>query len=65
MNLVPQSALLNLSAGWRRLERLAQANPGCFLAIEVDYDDESQTPSDFTYLVVVEDTLTFERFANA
>jgi hypothetical protein len=45
INLIPQNARLNLSAGWRRLERLAQAHPGCFISVEARYEDLSQTPT--------------------
>jgi hypothetical protein len=44
INLVPQDAELNVSGAWRRLERWAQSRPGAFLAVEVSYDDDSQTP---------------------
>jgi hypothetical protein len=64
INLIPQDAALNISAGWLRLERLAQANPGCFFAIEIGYGDESQTPASFTYLVVADGAVTYERFTN-
>jgi hypothetical protein len=64
INLVPQSAALNISGAWRRLERLAHAQPGAFLAVEVGYDDDSQTPSRFTYVVAAEGALTVEDFAN-
>lgn len=64
INLVPQSATLNVSGPWRRLERLAQAHPGAFVAVEVGYADASQTPSRFTYLVAVECALSVEQFAN-
>jgi DNA/RNA non-specific endonuclease len=65
INLISQSARLNVSGAWRRLERLAQSNPGAFLAIEVGYSDDSQTPSRFTYVLAVDGTLTIESFANA
>lgn len=64
INLVPQSAALNLSGAWRRLERLAQVQSGSFLAVEVSYDDDSQTPSRFTYLVAAAGVLTFGSFTN-
>ena len=64
INLVAQDAALNVSAAWRRLERWAQARPGSFLAIEVTYDDDSQTPARFVYLVAAERELRYERFAN-
>ena len=64
INLIPQSARLNISGAWRRLERLAQSNPGAFLAVEVGYSDDSQTPARFTYVVAVDGMLTIERFAN-
>jgi hypothetical protein len=47
-----------------RLERWAQARPGAFLAVEVSYDDDSQTPAGFVYLVAAERELRYERFAN-
>jgi hypothetical protein len=64
INLVPQDAALNVSGAWRRLERWAQARPGAFLAVEVSYDDDSQTPAGFVYLVAAEGELRCERFAN-
>src|SRR5258706_9510125 len=64
INLVPQDAALNVSGAWRRLERWAQARPGAFLAVEVSYDDDSQTPAGFVYLVAAERELRYERFAN-
>jgi hypothetical protein len=64
MNLVPQSAALNVSGTWRRLERLAQSHPGTFVAVEVRYADESQTPSGFTYVVIADGHLVVEHFAN-
>jgi hypothetical protein len=48
----------------RQLERLAQANPGCFVAIEATYDDETQTPAQLTYLVAANRVLTYEGFSN-
>jgi hypothetical protein len=65
INLIPQSASLNISAGWRRLERLAQTQPDAFVAVEVGYEDDSQTPSRFTYVVATAGTFTVESFANA
>jgi hypothetical protein len=65
INLIPQSAALNIGGPWRRLERLAHANPGCFLAIEATYeDDTTQTPAQLTYLVATNGVLTYERFRN-
>lgn len=65
INLIPQNASLNISRQWRRLERLAQSNPGCFIAVEATYDNEPQTPAELTYLVAANGTLMFERFKNA
>jgi hypothetical protein len=64
INLIPQDAHLNLSAGWRRLERMAQAHPGCFIAIEARYGDLSQTPSELVYVVGAGGTLGWESFSN-
>jgi hypothetical protein len=64
INLIPQSASLNISGPWRQLERLAQANPGCFVAIEATYDDETQTPAQLTYLIAANGALTYKRFSN-
>lgn len=64
INLVPQNAALNISGAWRRLERWAQARPGAFLSVEVSYDDDSQTPARFVYLVATEQQLHYERFDN-
>jgi hypothetical protein len=65
INLVPQDAALNVSGAWRRLERWAQARPGAFLAVEVSYNDDRQTPAGFVYLVAAERELRYERFANS
>jgi hypothetical protein len=65
INLVPQDRTLNVSAGWRRLERFAQRQVGAFIAVEVIYDDDSQTPAQFTYLVTADGVLNYERFQNA
>jgi hypothetical protein len=65
INLVPQNAALNASGAWRRLERLTQSHPGSFVAVEVGYDDDSQTPSRFTYIVAAVGALTIEHFLNA
>jgi hypothetical protein len=64
INLIPQSAALNISGPWRQLERLAQANPGCFVAIEATYDDETQTPAQLSYLVAANGVLTYKCFSN-
>lgn len=64
INLIPQDAALNVSGAWRRLERLAQANPGCFVAVEASYDDEAQTPAQLTYVVAASGTLVVEEFSN-
>jgi hypothetical protein len=64
INLIPQSAALNISKAWRRLERLAQGQPDAFVAVEVSYEDDSQTPARFTYVVAAAGELTFESFAN-
>ena len=64
INLIPQDAALNISGAWRQLERLAEANPGCFVAIEESYDDDTQTPAQLTYVVAANGTLTFEHFSN-
>jgi hypothetical protein len=64
INLVPQDATLNVSAGWRRLERFAQSHPGAFVAVEVIYDDQSQTPARFVYLVAENRLLEYEHFEN-
>jgi hypothetical protein len=64
INLVPQNAAVNVSGAWRGLERLAQQNPDCVVAIEAAYDDESQTAASLTYLVAYERTLTYRRFEN-
>jgi hypothetical protein len=65
INLVPQDRALNVSAGWRRLERFAQRHPGSFVAVEVIYDDESQTPARFVYLVAENRVLEYEHFENS
>ena len=65
INLIPQSAALNISKAWRRLERLAQAQPDAFVAIEVIYEDDRQTPSRFTYVVATAGAFTVESFVNA
>src|SRR3990170_257973 len=62
--LIPQDQALNISRRWRRLERRAQANPGSFVAVEVTYDDEGQTPMAFVYLVVADGRVEYERFEN-
>jgi len=64
INLVPQDAALNVSGAWRRLEQWAQARPGAFLAVEVSYDDGSQTPARFVYVVAADHELRYQRFAN-
>lgn len=64
INLIPQSAQLNVSGAWRRFERLAQNSPGCFVAIEASYEGESQTPARLTYLVAAKGTLTYDSFDN-
>lgn len=65
INLVPQDRTLNVSADWRRLERFAQRHPGAFVAVEVIYDDQSQTPARFVYVVAHDGTLGYEDFENA
>ncbi len=64
INLIPQSARLNLSGAWRRLEQTAQAHPGCFVAIEARYEDTSQTPAELIYMVAAARALTWESFSN-
>jgi hypothetical protein len=64
INLVPQEASLNVSSAWRAFERWAQSRAGAFVAIEVIYADDSQTPAALVYLVADDDELRYERFEN-
>jgi hypothetical protein len=64
INLIPQSAALNISGRWRSLERWSQTHPGSFLAVEVIYNDGTQTPSAFVYVATCEGTIKYEEFEN-
>jgi DNA/RNA non-specific endonuclease len=65
INLIPQNRRLNMSGGWRRLERLAQRRPDAFVAVAAIYDDASQTPARLAYVVAVDGVLEYEIFENA
>ena len=49
INLVNQSAKVNLGKRWRDIERLAAKNPGTAIAVHMIYEDESDRPSAFEY----------------
>jgi hypothetical protein len=70
INLIPQDRRLNRGHGadgrrWRRLERLAAANPGYGLFVRALYDDAGDIPVTLEYLFVSPDGLVqIERFRN-
>jgi len=70
INLIPQDRRLNRGWGadgrrWRRLERLAAANPFSGLFVRAVYDDPSDVPVRLDYLLVAPDGLVqLERFRN-
>lgn len=49
MNIVPQSAVLNLGREWRAIETLAAENPGTAVALHLVYGDDSDRPVAFEY----------------
>ncbi|MGW0035525.1 DNA/RNA non-specific endonuclease [Gordonia sp. NPDC003376] len=64
-NLVVQSARVNLSARWRRMEKYAATRPGTFLFVRCIYRDTSSTPAAFEYgLILDDDSIIVERFLN-
>lgn len=60
----PPGREANVSGAWRALERWAQARAGTFISVEVLYDDDTQTPARFVYLVADEREVRYERFDN-
>jgi len=70
VNLVPQAARLNRGwsdAGrrWRALERICAGSEGVFLFVTVLYEDVSDVPSGFEFLVRTPDGVEIvERFIN-
>lgn len=69
INLVPQAATLNRGRSpegrrWRLVERLA-SQPGASVFVRALYDDPSDVPARFEYLVVTPDGIVhLDRFAN-
>jgi hypothetical protein len=49
INLVNQSAKVNLGKQWRDIERLAAKNPGTAVAVHMIYEDDSDRPAAFEY----------------
>lgn len=49
INIVAQKASVNLGRQWRKIEKLAAANPGTAVAIHLIYDDDSDRPAAFEY----------------
>lgn len=49
INLVNQSAKINLGKQWRDIEKLAAKNPGTAVAVHMLYDDDSDRPAAFEY----------------
>jgi hypothetical protein len=70
INLVPQAAALNRGRTpegrrWRRLERMITDDPDSAVFVRALYDDASDVPGRFEYLVVTHDGLVqLDRFAN-
>lgn len=70
VNLVPQDSALNRghsSEGkrWRQLEESIVRDPGAFVFVAVHYDDVTDIPTAFDYLVVhTNGSRRFESFAN-
>ena len=70
INLVPQMAELNRGHSlegrwWRRLERLVAADPEASVFVRALYDDPSDVPACFDYLVVQGDGVVhLEQFTN-
>lgn len=64
-NFVVQSARVNLSGRWRRMERYAAERPGTFLFVRCAYRDLSSTPAAFEYGLILDDeSLVVEHFLN-
>lgn len=49
INIVNQSASVNLGKQWLNIERLAAENPGTALAVHMIYEDDSDRPAAFEY----------------
>lgn len=65
INIVGQKVSLNLGRRWRRIEKLAAANPGTAIAVRLIYDDDSDRPVAFEYGVDdPEDGFRIETFDN-
>ena len=64
LNLVAQDHALNISGSWRAFEREAQANPGTFFAVQVEYQGNSDYPSGFVYGIERDGQFEHQEFAN-
>jgi hypothetical protein len=64
INLVAQDHAVNISGAWRGFERYAQANPGAFFAVQVQYATDQDRPSGFVYGVVRDGQFEHQQFDN-